>query len=85
MSPPQRAAVGFAKVGLSYPVRSHIKNQKLPNSLSPQNRAVWVKLTDWRAVSSGSHFKLANKRRRYVCQGLNDVTLLRQSKMKRGS
>ena len=85
MSPPHRTAIFLAKVGLNYPTRSYIRNQKLPNRLSLQNRAIRVKLTNWCTVSSGSHFKLANKGWRYAGQGLNDVTLLRQSKMKPGS
>lgn len=85
MSPPHRAAMFSAKLSLSYPIRFYIKNQKLPNRLSLQNRAIQDKLTNWRAMSSGSHFKLANERWRYAGQGLNDITLLRQSKMKRGS
>lgn len=82
---PRRTVMGFAKVGLSYPIRSCTKNQKLPNRISLQNRTTWVKLTNWRAVPSGSHFKLANKRWCCAGQGLNDISLLRQSKMNWGS
>lgn len=75
----------FCQGSFELPIRSCIKNQKLPNRLSLQNGATLVKPTDGCAVPSGSHFKLASKRWCYAGQGLNDVTLLRQSKMERGS